>query len=609
MSFLAPWGWILALLLPVVVLFYLLRTRRPRVEVSTLLFWNQIQSESRPRAVWRKLRHPFSLLLWLLMVTLLIGALTRPVFLQSTPETIVVLLDNRLRMQAEQPGGQSAWREAIQVAENLGPRGERPDQTFYLVQLTDFPSKVAGPVHDERSWRAALAEIQPSHGSGRWEEAVELAGQILAGQEEGEARVVSITGPQAPIAIPGDADHQWFAVGQAAPQVALTEFVVRPSHAQPGEREVVVVVENFGREPWSGDLETFMEDRRILVRPMEVDAGEREVFALPLPPMPQTGRAFRLEARLVDAPGLEAGHHAYAMIPPVEVRRVLVLGEVNRFLESALRAHPNYEFEQLHWDRFQPGMETGFDVLVVEEDGPELEALHRPVLVWNPERWRSGESVTQPWVETFEEFHPVTRRTRLDILRIAEASPIDLAPGWVALAGTDGQPLLAAGYLNEPEQSPRAVVVGFDLLRSDWVLRTSFPLFLEDALEWLTQAEAGKPWNVRVGQPVVLPSEWEVAVGPGETPQESPWSDHFFIPSEPGFHALRGSAQSDWLASNRVGRTEFEALAGQAESMEISVSQEAAQRAGPPALWFWLAGIGLVLLMVESWTYHRGITE
>ena len=39
------------------MVFYILKIRLRRVPVSTLLFWEQIFEEKKPRSLWQRLRH------------------------------------------------------------------------------------------------------------------------------------------------------------------------------------------------------------------------------------------------------------------------------------------------------------------------------------------------------------------------------------------------------------------------------------------------------------------------------------------------------------------------------------------------------------------------
>ena len=77
-----------ALAVPIVV-FYILKIRLRRVPVSTLMFWQQIFEEKKPRSIWQRLRHLLSLLLQLAFLLLLILSLVTRVRRRSTVENVV----------------------------------------------------------------------------------------------------------------------------------------------------------------------------------------------------------------------------------------------------------------------------------------------------------------------------------------------------------------------------------------------------------------------------------------------------------------------------------------------------------------------------------------
>ncbi len=106
MNFLSPlaWGW-LGLALPIIAL-YLIRTQLERRSVSTLLFWEQIPTQSYNSALWRRLRRWLSLLLQLLFLTLIVLALTDPLapWQSSQPSRTVFVLDPTASMTAKENG-------------------------------------------------------------------------------------------------------------------------------------------------------------------------------------------------------------------------------------------------------------------------------------------------------------------------------------------------------------------------------------------------------------------------------------------------------------------------------------------------------------------------
>src|SRR5450432_3192546 len=113
MTLLNPAAFIFAALVP------LLMMRRRDAAVSTLRFWQQLATDNRRRTFWQKLRRPFSLLLQLLLLALVLFALARPelgAFSVGGGASTVVVLDARARMQAQSENGGTRFEEARTIA-------------------------------------------------------------------------------------------------------------------------------------------------------------------------------------------------------------------------------------------------------------------------------------------------------------------------------------------------------------------------------------------------------------------------------------------------------------------------------------------------------------
>ena len=102
MSLVNPAALFLAGLAVPIVVFYILKIRLRRVPVSTLLFWQQIFEEKKPRSLWQRLRHLLSLLLQLAFLALLVFALADPIFRwqQARARRLVLVVDNSSSMNA-----------------------------------------------------------------------------------------------------------------------------------------------------------------------------------------------------------------------------------------------------------------------------------------------------------------------------------------------------------------------------------------------------------------------------------------------------------------------------------------------------------------------------
>ena len=95
MSLLVPGALALGALLPLVVLFYLLKVRRLEQEVGSTLLWDRLYRDLAAHEPWQRLRFQMLLLLQLIFMALLVFAVARPFIVSATAgaENVVILLD------------------------------------------------------------------------------------------------------------------------------------------------------------------------------------------------------------------------------------------------------------------------------------------------------------------------------------------------------------------------------------------------------------------------------------------------------------------------------------------------------------------------------------
>ena len=156
-----------ALALPIVV-FYILKVRLRRVPVSTLLFWEQIFEEKKPRSLWQRLRHWISLLLQLAFLALLVVALADPIFRwqQARARRLVLVVDNSASMNANDvpPSRlEAAKAEGRRLIDGL----RLGDEMAIIAAGTAAPGRLRHdrpPAHPPRGDRCDRAERRPDPG-------------------------------------------------------------------------------------------------------------------------------------------------------------------------------------------------------------------------------------------------------------------------------------------------------------------------------------------------------------------------------------------------------------------------------------------------------------
>src|SRR4051812_11103178 len=133
MTLLSPYALGFLALVPVIVLFYILRAQYERVPVPSTLLWRNVVRDTEGRPTWRSPMR--SILLFLQILAAILGALalTRPATLGQTARNHILILDASSSMQANDVGP-SRFEEAKRAAGDV-IRGAQDGDTFALLRM------------------------------------------------------------------------------------------------------------------------------------------------------------------------------------------------------------------------------------------------------------------------------------------------------------------------------------------------------------------------------------------------------------------------------------------------------------------------------------------
>lgn len=172
--------WLFALLIPLVV-FYFLKLKRPRQIIPSLVLWRQVLSDQRVNSPFQKFKRNLLLLLQILLLTLLALAAMQP-FLRREGKgsgRLPILVDVSASMGAlDKLGGRSRLDEAKQ---RLNERIDSlpPDQELCLVAFGKSARKLTGFTNNKTELRDTVRALETEDVPGDLEEALRLA-QALA---------------------------------------------------------------------------------------------------------------------------------------------------------------------------------------------------------------------------------------------------------------------------------------------------------------------------------------------------------------------------------------------------------------------------------------------
>src|SRR5919108_2070418 len=511
MPFAAPLALLGLLFVPLVVAMYLLKLRRDEAVVPSTLLWTRLVADVEANAPWQKLRRSLLLLLQLLLVIALALLAARP-FLgrpAGLARDIVLVMDTSASMAATDvvPDRMTAAKQvAIEALKDLPTGGK-----VSLIAADRTARIVVNESGDVARVRQAIESIPVTQTRGDLGDALELASKLAA--RSGDAQILVATDaalarkPTARV----DAPVTVLSVGRERKNQAIVALAVRTSPSAV-TRSVFVSVANLDLQAASRRLELWANDRLLEVRDVKLDPQARsDVIIDDLPRGVGT-----IEVRLVGADAsitvapdqLAVDDRAWAVIPPDRRRLILIVGEGDPYLETALSFLPDTEVFGVTPAEYGPATERQdgrpWDLTIFEDYLPAT-LPKTPVLAIAPPRSSPlgdvAGTLRNPGIGTLDPDEPVLRYVDLSTTHIAEAVKLT-PPTWARtiVPGPRGAPLLYAGV----RDGINSAVLAFEPRRSDLPLQVAFPILLANLTGELLGSSTAPTETVEPSTPVEL---------------------------------------------------------------------------------------------------------
>ncbi len=608
MNFLAPTAFAFAAVLPVVVLFYLLKRKRTVKLVSSTLLWQKFLAESQASAPFQRLRHNWLLVLQILLLALVILALARPYFAGNVKggRLLVAILDASASMQStdETPSRfEQARRAALALVDNL----RDTDQMVVLLAAGHTEVKQS-PTGNKAALRRALQSCAVSDAPTRLAEAFRLAQPLVKDRTGAEIHLYSdgAAGDLSEFENEGLSVifHQF---GRRAENAGIVTLDVRAHPEDPTRRAVFASVMNAATNPVQTELDLLFNGAVVEARPLTL--APRETAAQVFTAAQTNDGIFTL--RLMTPDDLAADNQASVVSLLPEPAKVLLVTRGNRFLERALAAVPNVSLT-VAADSADDAREFDFtvldDVLPAEWPANNVLAIRSAPTNWVEPAGRLDAPPIVDWKNT----HPLLRFVNFDNVQIAEALAVKTPPWATPLVESPTAPLLLAGEIGRQ----RVVWLAFDTLQSTWPLRISFPIFIANVVDWLNPATArATQFQVRAGDPIRLALTSPLTNAVMRLPDGSERT----LTLDPGARELVfGDTQREGIYHLEAGTNRVDFCVNLLDAAETDTTPKAELRFGKYAKvqaataqpanlewWRWIAAAGLAVLMFEWWFYHR----
>ncbi|HKX76695.1 MAG TPA: VWA domain-containing protein [Acidimicrobiia bacterium] len=590
MSFLLPAAFGLAALAGPLIVLYMLRSRRQRVEVSSTLLWEKLDLPVSSAVPWQKLRLTPLLILQLLVLAAFVLTLARPFYTQQTllgPHTVFVFDTSGSMAMAGRL--ERARAQAFDLIRDLSEQNQ-----VSVVDAGPSPRVLVAFARDIELVTAALNQLTPSGGRADLSGGIRLARGLATPDRPTNVLIFSDGGtaalPEEPVA-----GADFVLTDDIGPNLAVTAWSLEPSTE--GTTRAFLQVSNFSAEPAVARAEVTVNGLTAGFVDLQIPAQGAARETTPI----DAGSGDVVEVALVDnQDALAMDDRAALVVGGGPERTVSIQGNGSPFLSALVDAVPG----------FTGAGDGAADVLIV--DGGTLPEIDRPTWLIAPQTPPPGitlvELVRNAVVTYQRPGEPILDSVDLSQVAVAQAQVVD-APQWLVLVRAGDAPLILLGEVN----GHRVAYFTFDLTHSNLVVQVGFPILGARILDWLAGGSAGAVSTEPAGTPIGLAAPagtiTQITMPDGTLRDLAAGAVAFGDTGQPGVYQVDYRSEDGTLIEGPTAVRRFVPDESEGVTRTIATAGGALGEEEASTLireWApWVIGLVLVLMALEWWVGHQ----
>ena len=617
MSFLVPAALAFGIIIPIILLLYFMRPKRQDRVVGSTLLWQQALQDLQASRPWQRLRITPLLLLQLLAALVIVLILARPAIFLRSPISgnTIIILQASASMQANDvtPNRfEVAKSQIADLVDNLGPNDH-----LSLISMAHTPQVLVALSQDRGQIMAALQRAKVTNQDADLEQALSLAVSLAAGRTNIQVLVIGdghVLSPDQTLVLPFPVSY--FRIGTDAPNVALLALAARSLQ---GNLVALAQVANYSHVQRSIPVELYADGRLVNVQTITLGAGASG--ALQWGPLPPTARF--LHAQILGQDALSVDHEAWAIVGGSRHGRVLLVTKGNGFLQAALELQPVIDLYKTTPDQYVVNA-GNFDLTIFDGFVPATLPAGGAFFVNPPEGsyifGKSGPEIQVSHIGAGRGGTSLLDNVDLSSIHVLRSSHLFTPALWAQpVISTPETPLLIAGE----NDNRRISALSFDLHDSDLPLQPSFPILINNMVNWFLpppvagdgQASPDLPVTVQAWPgadqvTITAPNQQAVTVAPPFP--APPFAQTNTIGIYQVVQQVHGQVKRGAFAVNLFDPQQSRlAPASQlpvAHSSDFSPGNNAVPRV-LREIWPWIAALLLLILCIEWWLFSRGYRQ
>lgn len=547
MRFYSPYAFIYLISIPVIVLFYLLKQQYQEKKVSSLYLWQEALVDLEANTPWQKLKKNLSMILQIVAALLMVLALSNPFIIvgEKKMDKVALVIDTSMSMQAVdikpnrfevakklaldyleklEPDTQvtliSMGNKAV-IEENMSNDKSRISEKLKNLKVTNETANFGETVSIINS----LWGIDPNTNiiffsdtkfnvmeddNTNWKESntVKKDGSTVNGEDNFDKKIGNEVKKNRGI----DEKIEFVIVRGDGVNYAI--ILMSHSILNDGDISLLTVVSNFSNKDEALPLSLYIDGKVADAKEVKVKAGEKaNVYWHKIP-----GSAKILECRVDKEDSLKADNIAWSVINPSTKAKVLLITKGNQFLEKVLKLMDGIDLYKGNLEDIQDL--SGFDLYIFDSTGygdsterfgnidnsNNINNIDSGDLDKSNKDHKFGEFVPDklpgdgnillfnPFPNNFftimgETDYPLIEKSDHELFKyvkdydfsIYKSKVIDVPIWGEEVLGSDKGTLAFVGEIDKR----RILVFGFDLHNTDMVLKSTFPIVITNAVDWL----------------------------------------------------------------------------------------------------------------------------
>ncbi|MBQ9141290.1 MAG: VWA domain-containing protein, partial [Lachnospiraceae bacterium] len=483
MIFESLWPLLFLVAVPIIIILYLLKPRGEDYRISSNLLWQKLLKNQQSKTFFEKFIHNILMYLQLLIVVLLMIALMAP-FIRMDGKgggRKILLLDTSGSMQHENASGKTRLEEAVEQACDYVRTMENTRFSVVTADATGV-ELLAVDVTDTAGLVKTLQQLRCSDSGGNLQSAQSIL-DTLAGEnaEDGADLLVFTDGCGAADfeSLHSVGEKELYVVGEASANVA-NEYMVF-SRREDGLYDVMVSLANYSEQEVTLDIGLHEEDGELIALASKQLAPSEKAICL-FEGIDWQGETIEAEISGITFAGgardsLEADNVTQAVKTKGNLIHGLLVGAGNIFLEKAYEAVTGESVAKSDIDILAE--DSDYNVVIYDAGQAPTDG-EESCLIFGDGREQATETLSNVVLDMTD--CDLTAGLSGFRIGVNKAYCFILPEGAESFLEYEGK---CVGYYGEIN-GRKEVVVGFDIRESDFPLRAEFPVFLANAMTYLS---------------------------------------------------------------------------------------------------------------------------